>query len=185
MSTVTSSTYVIETYPPLRFAVFTPALSANDAATISGSALQTATMSTSPMISLCRRNESAMIQCLVRGRSRELDPLENSLCRLWPELWQFSETTIERCSLEVLQCLDPKRFLDLMDFGATESRDLEQIVQSFWSGLAEAVEVAGLAGLDELANYGECCAADCFRFSKLARVEEWSEILSAELQYCA
>src|SRR5690349_7111512 len=94
--------------------------------------------------------ERAVKQCATCRVSRELDALENSLDSLRSKFWQLRETSVDSNRFEIVECFDPELLMEHVDFCTAEPGNAKQVEKSARRGFLQSLEVARLAGLDQL-----------------------------------
>ena len=108
------------------------------------------------------------------------DSLKNLRDGLLAELGHFRQTSVARRSLELFDRVDVQRLPDLMNSRRRHPGNGEHVEQSLGHRLAQLLEVARLAGLDEVANHRECRRAEAAHAGERAGFEHRREIVRAE-----
>jgi hypothetical protein len=111
---------------------------------------------------------------------RELDALEKSLSCLGTKALQLSEPSVDCGSLEVIERFNAELLVDEIDLGAAESGNAEEIEQSTGCLFAQAIEIGGLAGLDQILHDGECRGSNTFGLLQLSGFEERRQVIGTE-----
>jgi len=107
-----------------------------------------------------RFDDSVMEETKRAAFANRRDSLEDFRNGLFAELGDFRQASVARRGLEFLDRVDAQRFADLVNSRGRHAGNGEHLEQSLGQRLAELLEVARLAGLDEVANHRERSGAE-------------------------
>ena len=102
-----------------------------------------------------RFDHSVMVETQRAAFADRRDSLQDLRDGLLAELGHFRQASIARRRLELFDGVDVQRFADLVNSRRRHAGNVEHLEQSLGHRLAQLLQVARLAGLDEVANHGE------------------------------
>jgi hypothetical protein len=125
-------------------------------------------------------HETAMIERAPARVASERNPSKNSFCGAWSESRQARKASIARRLLQLIQIFDTKLAVNEPDLRHAKPGDARHLHETVRDALSETVEIARLAGFDQLLKYREGGWSDIGCLLELTGLEERCEIVDAK-----
>jgi hypothetical protein len=111
--------------------------------------------------------------------SKDGDASQDLRCGLLTEPGKARKSAVAR-RLQVRHGFEAESGVNAMDPGWTEPGDAKHFDQPFGCGFPQLIEIAGVAGLDEIGEDGEGCRSYSWQISDGARTHQWRDVFVVE-----